>query len=126
MADLDLNWRGDFDLTPAGDLLLADGPDLTQQRILRRLFTARSAYIWHLGYGAGLPQRIGRVARESVIASIVRSQIALEKSVAAIPPPTIKVSAAPSNPGLFVIAIAYSDAVTGEAISIQLEVPGTE
>jgi hypothetical protein len=126
LPDAALQWGGDLSLTPAGDLALVDGNDLTRQRIERRLFTATRAYLWHPGYGAGLPQRIGRVARERVIAGIVRAQIGLEASVAKIPPPTIVVTQVPSNPGLFSIAITYTDAVTGVAVAIQLELPGSE
>lgn len=126
MPDLDLAWRGDLSLTPSGDLALVDGSDLTRQRIERRLFTAVRGLLFHPSYGAGLPERIGRVALERNIAAIVRAQIALEKTVAKTPVPTIRVSSSASSSGLFAIAIGYTDAVTGAAIAIQLELPGTE
>lgn len=125
MADAALEWKGDFSLTPAGDLALVDGGDLTRQRIERRLFTAVQGYLWHPAYGAGLPQRIGRVAREREIGAIARGQIALEASVAQVPVPVIKVTESTVTTGLFVILIAYTDAVTGVAVQISLEVPGT-
>lgn len=124
MADLSLAWKGDLELTAGGDLLLADGRDLTIQRIERRLFTVARGLIFHPSYGAGLPQRIGRVARERNIQSLVRGQIALEANVAKIPVPTVKVTESGAQAGLFTIDITYTDAVTGKAVAISLQIPG--
>lgn len=125
MADLSLEWGGDLELTADGDLMLVDGSDETRQSIIRRLLTASGAYIWAPEYGAGLPGRIGRIARESVIAAIVRAQIALEATVASVPVPKTTVTPSAANPGLFAIDIKYTDAVTGAAIAVSLETPGS-
>lgn len=109
MPDTDLSWGGDFIVSPSGDLSLVDGDVLTQQRIIRRLNTALRRYIYHLGYGAGLPQRIGRVARPATIQSIVRSQILLEASVASVPVPAITVASTPTLAGAYIITIVYFD-----------------
>ena len=37
MADLAVQFGGDLAVGPTGDLVLADGASLTQQRVLRRL-----------------------------------------------------------------------------------------
>ena len=124
MADADLLWKGDLALTDGGDILLVDGAEETRQRIMRRLFTATRAYVWHPAYGAGLPERIGRVAKARNIQALVRGQIAMEATVARNPVPVITVSEAATSPGLFLIDIRYTDAVTGAAIAISLEVPG--
>lgn len=113
MADASVEWNDDFQVTAAGGLLLADGDDLARQRILRRLFTAVQGYLWHLSYGAGLPQRIGRPARVEAISSIVRSQIALEKAVAPNPPPVIRIEQDANQRGLFNISISYTFAANG-------------
>lgn len=111
MPDVSLEWNGDFEVSATGGLVLVDGDDLARQRIVRRLLTQVQGYIWHPEYGAGLPQRIGRVARALMIQSIVRSQIALEASVAPVPHPRVTVTdASGGNPGLFVITIQYTDA----------------
>lgn len=123
MADLSLEWGADLELTADGDLKLVNGSDETRQSIIRRLLTNTGSYIWAPEYGAGLPARIGRVAREGVIAAIVRSQIALEATVASLPVPKTTVTASDANPGLFGIDIRYTDAVTGAAIAVSLEVP---
>src|SRR5579862_3217396 len=102
MADAYLDWNGDFVVSASGGLLLADGIDLSNQRIIRRLCTAVQGYVWHLDYGAGLLQRIGRPARVTSIAAVVRAQIALEASVAATPPPVIAVEEDSENLGAFI------------------------
>lgn len=125
MADANLPWGGDFSLTADGDLALIEGSGETEQSIIRRLFTRLQGYVWAPEYGASIPERIGRVARERTIAAIVRAQIALEATVAALPVPQITVTAPNANPGLYVIDIRYTDAVTGKAIAISFEVPGS-
>lgn len=118
MADLWLEWNGDFQVSATGGLRLAYGPDLARQRIVRRLMTAVHGYIFDLSYGAGLPQRIGRPARTSTIQSIVASQIALEAAVAPNPAPQILVNESDANPGAFIITINYTDALGGDPISL--------
>lgn len=54
MPDLSHQWGSDLLIGPTGDLATASGTELGQQRVLRRLLTNASDYIWHLGYGAGL------------------------------------------------------------------------
>lgn len=123
MADLACPWKGDFDLTPDGDLATVDGNDMVEQAVVRRLMTATKGYVWHPEYGAGLPERIGRVAVARNIRSVVLSQIGLEATVSRVPLPTVTVTA--SAAGLFAIAITYTSAVTGKPVEISLEVPGS-
>lgn len=125
MADLWLEWKNDFEQTASGDLQLADGDDMTRQRIERRLFTAVRGYIWHQDYGAGLQQKIGTTALAANIQSLCRAQIALEQSVATTPIPVIKVWESKTNLGLFVISITYTDAATGQSVDLQFEVPSS-
>ena len=72
-----------------------------------------------------MPQRIGRVARARDIRSVVVAQIALERTVAAVPIPTVTVNDDETVFGLFNVAIDYTDAATGQAVSLQFEVPTT-
>lgn len=125
MADISLNWAADLELTPGGDLALSEGPLMTTQHIERRLLTRIRSYIWDQSYGASLPERIGRVAQASGIAAIVRSQMKLEQTVAPTPVPIITVTNPDTDPGLFVILIQYTDAVTGAPISLSFELPST-
>lgn len=109
MPDLALDWQDDLQVSPSGDIATVDGAVLTQQRILRRLLTAVRSYFWHLEYGAGLIQKIGRVAKPANIQSIVRSQIALETSVARTPVPTTTVAPDPTIMGAYIVTISYFD-----------------
>jgi hypothetical protein len=120
MADAFLDWQGDFQVSATGGLMLADGPVLVRQRIERRLFTPVEGYVWHPTYGAGLPQRIGGLNSPAQIQSIVNSQIAQEASVAPSPSPVIAVTEDQNTPGLYVITISYTDAVTGDAVSFTI------
>lgn len=120
MADLWAEWNDDLQVSPTGDLLLADGDDMARQRITRRILTAVNGYIFHLEYGAGLPQRIGAPARQNQILAIVRSQIALETSVRQNPPPSVDVTVDANNPGLFSVLIQYVSAKTGTTVSFSV------
>jgi hypothetical protein len=86
-------WGQDLQLSPSGDLARANGAQRTQQRLLRRLMTARAGaeYIWEPAYGAGLPQDIGANVDLAKVRAIVRGQLALEASVATAPAPQINV-----------------------------------
>lgn len=118
MADIHHEWREDLQWSPSGDLLTVEDGDMVRQRIQRRLFTAVHGYVWHLEYGAGLPQKIGDSYSTYQIAGIVRSQILLEETVAQNPPPRIFVSEDRNNPGLTIIRIDYYEAPSGRQISL--------
>ena len=122
MSDISLEWQGDFQLSPTGGLALSSGDDYARQRIIRRLFTNLQSYIWHQDYGAGLPAKIGTTIRPSQVESIVRSQIALEASVAASPAPKVTVTASRNPPGLYVINIMYTAAATGAPVNLTFTV----
>lgn len=122
MPDAYLEWGEDFRLTPAGDLALADGDDFARQRIERRLFTSVQGYLWHLEYGAGLPQKVGSTYQPYQIEAIVRAQMLLEESVVANPPPKVKVTTDTNNPGLYVIRIDYTNAPTNRQVALTFSV----
>ncbi len=118
MADLYLDWGGDFALSPTGGLALVDGTKLTQQRIIRRLLTILGAYIWHPTYGASVPIRIGDNLDEQLIRSVITSQIMLESSVAPYPVPQITLR--PIYDGVSV-TIVYADAQSGEQLTLSFD-----
>jgi hypothetical protein len=113
MADIAHQWGSDLSLGPGGDIALAAGSALGQQRVLRRLLTNPGDYIWQLGYGAGLAALIGSPAEASRIAAVIRSQIFKESIVAQTPEPVITVQAANDGSNSFYAVIAYVDANTG-------------
>jgi hypothetical protein len=120
MAELFLEWGGDFVVSATGDLLLVDGDDAVRQRLERRLFTADNGYVWHPEYGAGLPRKIGSVLSVYQVRSICTSQLALEASVATSPPAQISVSTDNNNASIVTIGIQYWDAVTGQSVSFTI------
>jgi hypothetical protein len=116
MPDLALQFGGDLSVGPGGDLLLADGAGLTQQRVLLRLLTNPGDYIWQLGYGAGLAQFVGQPGAPAAIAGVTRRQMLLEPMVATPPPPAI--SAVAGDDGTVTLSILYADAVTGQTSTL--------
>ena len=118
MPDAWLDWNGDFQVSASGGLLLVDGDDWTNQRIVRRLCTAVNSYVWHQDYGAGLLQRIGRPARAGAIQALVRAQIALEQSVSSTPAPQVIVTEDQNQLGLFTITINYVSNASGEPVTL--------
>lgn len=124
MPDLWLGFQKDLQFSPIGDLRLADGDDLARQRIIRRLLTPVRGYMWHLGYGAGLPQKIGNPTTQPIIQSLIQANIALESSVAKYPVPVIRVTVSPN--GEVDIEIQYTDANTNQQVTLQFDASGIE
>ena len=112
MPDLALQFGGDLSVGAGGDLLLADGAALTQQRVLLRLLTNPGDYIWQLGYGAGLAQFVGQPGAPAAITGVTRGQMLLEPMVAPTPAPAI--SAVAGDDGSVSLSIRYTDAASGQ------------
>jgi phage baseplate assembly protein W len=113
MADLALQYGGDLSVGPTGDLALADGTGLTQQRVLRRLLTNPGNYIWQLNYGAGLGQFVGQPGAPAAISAVARAQVLLEAAVAPAPAPVV--STASEDDGTVTATLSYADAASGQA-----------
>lgn len=118
MADVSLEWSGDFQEDATGDLLVVDGDDEVRQRLERRLFTAVKGYVWHPSYGAGLPQKVGSALTVPEIKAICSAQLGLEASVAPSPPAQMTVTEQPG--GIVFIEIKYWDAKTGVSVSFTI------
>jgi hypothetical protein len=113
MADIAHQFGNDISLAPNGDIALASGTVLTQQRVLRRLLTNPGDYIWDVNYGAGLGAMVGQTVNAARITAIIRAQMFQEATVAKNPLPTVSVSA--GNNGLVQAAISYVDTTDGTA-----------
>lgn len=111
-------WGDDLAVSPTGDIALADGIDLSNQRIVRRLMTVLGEYCWHNDYGASVPRRVGEPLDLTLVTSIIRSQIYFEESVSKEFDPEIEV--VPILNGVFV-SIRYVDALTGRQASLQFD-----
>lgn len=122
MQDVSELWGGDLSVGPTGDIALADGTALGQQRVLRRLLTNPGDYIWQPDYGAGLGQFVGLPANTAQIRAVVRGQIFKEAAVARTPEPVIDVQA--GQDGSVYVDIRYVDAATGGTQTLSFTVGG--
>lgn len=120
MADLALQFGGDLYLSPTGDLALANGALLTQQRVLRRLLTNSGDYIWQLNYGAGLGQFVGQPGAPAAISAVTRAQVLLEAAVARTPAPMV--STVGEDDGTVTATLNYADAANGQVSVLTLSV----
>lgn len=111
MQDVSQLWGGDLSAGPTGDIGLAAGVVLGQQRILRRLLTNPGDYIWQPTYGAGLGQFVGTPTNAAQIKSVIRGQIFKEATVARTPEPVIDIQTA--QDGSVYVQIRYVDADSG-------------
>lgn len=111
MSDLQQQFGADLGSGPTGDLAMASGSLLGQQRVLRRLLTNPGDYLWQLGYGAGLARFVGQPADATRIRAVIRSQIFKEAAVARTPEPMIDVLS--DGAGTVTVQVSYVDAATG-------------
>jgi phage baseplate assembly protein W len=112
LQDAALLWNSDLSVSAVGDIELAMGNNLGQQRVLRRLLTNAGDYLWQPDYGAGLGALVGQTIDVNGIRSLIRSQIFKEAIVARLPEPVIDVSAVSGN--MVYVDIRYVDATTGQ------------
>lgn len=118
MSSLSHYCGADLALDSAGGLAIASDALDTRQRILRRLCTNEGGYIWNLGYGAGLPGRIGDPMQIDRVQGIVQSQMALESGVDQTQPVSVAVTAQGS--GQYLCVISYTDARTNTAQTVSV------
>ena len=111
MQDAALLWAQDLGASSIGDVALATGTALGQQRVLRRLLTNPGDYVWNPTYGAGLAQFVGAPCDVAAIRATIRSQIFMEASVARLPEPVFDVSSA--SDGSVYVQIRYVDSASG-------------
>jgi phage baseplate assembly protein W len=122
MQDANLLWSTDLSAGPTGDIALASGTSLGQQRVLRRLLTNAGDYIWQPAYGAGLAQFVGTPVDPLAIRAVVRSQIFKEQAVSRVPEPQIDVQG--NADGSVMVRISYVDSATGSTEVLSFQVGG--
>jgi hypothetical protein len=123
LFDFDHYIGGDMSASNTGGIGVVGGTVRGQQRVLRRLLTNPGDYIFEPNYGAGLPQWIGQVADLGKLRALILGQMLLEPSVAANPSPTVDLSQLPNTQGGgFSVALAYTDAASGEAVALSFNV----
>ncbi len=119
MADLNHYIGNDLTVSNTGDLDVASGTLEGQQRVLRRLLTNPTDYIWHPDYGAAVPAEVGADGDQLRIQGVIRSQIFNEAAVSETPDPEITITAVSTGISSM---IQYTDSTTGEAASISFDI----
>ncbi|MBN3811705.1 phage tail protein [Paraburkholderia sp. Ac-20347] len=114
-------YGSDLQVSPSGDLLVADQSTTGTQRVYRRLLTnpalsntagdpiASGDYTWHPDYGAGVPRKIGSPGNVPATKALIRGQMLLEQAVARSPAPVIGLT---QQNDLVSATIQYTDANT--------------
>jgi phage baseplate assembly protein W len=119
MNDLYHYIGGDLSTSPVGDLMPVSDIERGRQRILRRLMTNPGDYIQHPDYGAGLGQKVGDIVNVGEWTALIRGQMLLEDSVASSPAPQISVQSITNGATVY---IAYTDAPSGQAVTLGFDV----
>jgi hypothetical protein len=138
-------WRQDLTIMPSGDLMVCRGIEPTgsvtpssatvegEQRVLRRLLTSPGTYIWHLEYGAGLPQFVGHTVQTrfltpgekpdtlpSQIDALIISQMLLEDTVSRDPLPSV--ASTSRADGTLSVNISYADNRVGRIVTLGFDI----
>lgn len=116
------DFGNDLSFSATNDLELSSGIDLSNERILRRLFTNPGDYIWHTNYGAGIKQFVGAALSGTTYDQIqanVTSNVFLEATVSPNPPPQISFQTIQG--GIF-SGISYTMAETLEPTVLNFQV----
>lgn len=128
--DVSHYYGGDLDVSPTGDLLVADATTTGEQRVYRRLLTnpaltdatgdttASADYIFHPDYGAGVPRAVGRPEDIEKTKSLIKKQMALEATVARSPAPQVSLTA---DGNQLSAVIQYNDAQTKAPVAISFD-----
>lgn len=120
MADIFLEWNTDIAIDANGDLLLSDGRDQSNQRVIRRLLTNPGDYVWNLSYGGGLALAVGAPINAARIEATARQQLAMEASISASPPPLVNVNLIDQARGAFSVDISYTAGSTGGPAKVSI------
>jgi len=97
MLAIKLEWAGDLEIGPTGDLQTLPVSVEVQRRVIRRLLTNPGEYIWNINYGAGLGGYVGTEISQFVIQKTIRQQLRYEPLVDQVPTPNIIVQAPSPN-----------------------------
>jgi hypothetical protein len=91
MADLAHLIGSDLEITDNGNVVLSYDEEEGQERVLRRLLSNPGSYYFHLDYGAGLAQFLGKTLVSARIKGVIQQQMLLEQAVLQNPPPQINI-----------------------------------
>ncbi len=115
MSDLSHYWGSDLTLAANGDLLVATDTTEVNQRILRALMTSPGDYLFHMQYGVGVGQYVGKALTATDYAKIraaVRSVVVRDPEVAQTPTPQINFRV--NAQGYVLVSISYTYKPSGQ------------
>lgn len=112
LADLAHWFGGDLSTSNTGDVQTATGTLRGRQRVVRRLMTNPGADLFSPGYGAGLPQAVGKPLNIPKLQALCIAQVLLESVVAKSPIPTVSISQSSADLTQFTVSVAYTDSPT--------------
>lgn len=130
MNDLNHYFGQDLNVSPSGDLAIADTPTTGTQRVYRRLLTnpalsdsagnpvASPDYTWHPDYGAGVPRKVGSPGNVPATRALIRGQMLMEDAVAQQPAPQIALTQVNNTVSA---SIQYTDANTATTQFVQFD-----
>jgi hypothetical protein len=120
MYDIYHEWGSDLSVGSGGDLALASGSAVVNQRICRRLLTNPGDYIWNLDYGGGLAQFVGLPAKPADIEAVVTTQLLLESAVPTTPAPQVTTTIVDAANGSVVANITYADPTSQQPVTLNV------
>jgi phage baseplate assembly protein W len=118
MFDIFHNCGEDLKVGNGGDLALAGGTDVINQRVLRRLLTNPGDYIWNLNYGGGLATFVGQPVNPREIEAVISTQLLEEAAIPTSPVPRIVATTTDVAQGGVAVNITYAD--PGESAPVTL------
>jgi hypothetical protein len=122
MVDASLIWAEDLTVSATGDIGTVSEPQLTEQRVLRRLLTNTQDYLWQPTYGAGLAAFVGTPCDPAAIEAVIRGQLQDEQSVVQTPEPSVLVDS--DNNGNVLATLRYVDSTAATSTTLTFSIQG--
>jgi hypothetical protein len=118
MADISHWYGSDLTLTSTGDIALASGLTLGQQKVSRDIITNPGDLIHHLDVGAGAAKMVGMPFNLDTVTALILAQMKQESYVSQIYPVTVE--GTDYNNGTVSVIVSYVDAQSGSSSVLTL------
>ena len=122
MFDIFHNCGEDLRVGNGGDLALASGTDVINQRVLRRLLTNPGDYIWNQDYGGGLASFVGQPVNSREIEAVISTQLLQETAIPVSPVPRVVTTITDNAQGSVVVNISYADPDASAPVTLNFTV----
>lgn len=108
-------YGGDLSLNASNtDIAVATDFVEGRQRVIRRILTFPTNYIFDPTYGGGAPELIGTTTQPKTVEATMLAQMLQEQAVSQNPPPSVVVTQPVINTTQ--VNISYTDAQTGDGV----------